>query len=140
MSKKDFNFEQIFGSLFNNENFQNTLKNFASQMSSYLINCDILNEILDTNPNLTDELITKQINFYKINHKKCINIIDKYLESYQEERSNEYIYNIRKFIKSGNCKKALDDPQVQQYLNEALNSPEFKEKFQQLISQFFSSK
>jgi DNA-binding phage protein len=136
MSKKDINLEQIFGNLFNNENLQNTLKNFASQMSSYLINCDILNQYLDANPNITDELITKQINLYKKSHKNSVNIIDKYLESYQEERSNEYIYNIRKFVKSGDCKKALNDSQVQQYLNEVLNSSEF----QQLISQFFSSK
>jgi hypothetical protein len=136
MSTGNNNLENIIGNFFNNKDVQNTLKDLTSQMSSYLINCNILNTILESNPNITDELITEQINLLKKAHPNSTGIINKYLQSYEDKS----VYQIRKFLKSGDCKKALDDSQVQKYLNEILNSPQFKEKFQQLIHKhLFSS-
>jgi len=143
MSKDDNSLQELFGNFLSKEGLQklikdektmNTVMNFASQIGSHLINCDLVNQILDSNPKITDELITEQINLFKKDHPNCNTIIDKYLQSYQEKRSDKTVYNIRQFLKSGHCKKALDDPQVQQYLKEALDSPKFKEKFQQLLS------
>jgi uncharacterized Fe-S center protein len=129
--------EFTIGNLLNNKNVQNLLNNektknilmdFASQMTSRAINPTILNEILDSNPNISDELITERINSFKKDHPQSNDLFNKYLQSYQEKRSNKSIYNIRKFVKSDDCKRALDDPQVKQYLKEILNSPDIREK------------
>jgi hypothetical protein len=50
-----------------------------------------------------------------------------------EKNSNKDIYNIRRFVKSDDYRKVLDDPQIKQYLKEILNSPEMKEKISKLI-------
>jgi hypothetical protein len=144
MSKEDDNIENIFANFVKQEGLQNVLMNLTSQMSSHLINCDLFNQVLHANPNITDQLITDQINLFKKDHPNSTDIINKYLQPYQEKRSDKFVYQIRQFLKSGDCKQALDDPQVQQYLNEILNSSQFKEKFQRLLSQnlnkyFFSS-
>jgi ketol-acid reductoisomerase len=152
MSKNTNPFEDMFKSLIgendtnDEKSFFNNLRNnpyvkdlmkdggmnkvidLISQMAPQLINSDALIQILDSNPNLTDELITEQINLFKKTHPKSNEIINKYLQSYEEEHSNKSIYNIRKFVKSDDCKRALNDPQVKQYLAEAINSPEIKEK------------
>lgn len=123
----EFNFENLL----NNPKTMNIMMDFASQMASHVITPNILNEILDANPNLTNELITERINLFKKDHPQSNDIINKYLQSYQEKHSNKYIYNIRKFIKSDDCKKALDDPQVKEYLKEIFNSSDIKDKIQQ---------
>jgi hypothetical protein len=120
--------EFTIGNLLNNEKTKNILMDFASQMTSRAINPTILNEILDSNPNISDELITERINSFKKDHPQSNDLFNKYLQSYQEKRSNKSIYNIRKFVKSDDCKRALDDPQVKQYLKEILNSPDIREK------------
>jgi hypothetical protein len=146
MSQKSNPIEDIFKSLTDENSIFNNLRNnpyindlikdgsinnvidSISQLGSSLINSDTLIHILDTNPNLTDELITEQINLFEKSHPKSSEIINKYFQSYKEKHSDKYIYNIRKFVKSDDCKRALDDPQVKQYLMEAINSPEIKEK------------
>jgi len=140
MSKEENNLLGLFANFIGKENLQNLIKdkriiNFASQMSSQLINCDLLNQILDSNPNITNQLITQQIYLFKKDHPNSNMIIDKYLQSYQQKHSDENVYNIRQFLKSGHCKEALDDHQVQQYLSEALESTKFKDKFQKLLSE-----
>jgi hypothetical protein len=144
MSEENNNLSGFFGNIMNNANLSNLIKdekimktivNFATQMGPQLINCDLFNQILDSNPNITDELITNQINVFKKDHPDCNTIIDKYLQSYQEKRSDKNVYNIRSFLQSGHCKEALGDPQVQQYLNEVLESPKFKDKFEKLLSE-----
>jgi hypothetical protein len=137
MSKEDNNLLGLFANFIGKENLQNLIKdkriiNFASQMSSQLINCDLLNQILDSNPNITNQLITQQIYLFKKDHPNSNIIIDKYLQSYQQKHSDENVYNIRQFLKSGHCKEALDDHQVQQYLSEALESPKFKNSYQKI--------
>jgi hypothetical protein len=137
MSKEENNLLGLFANFIGKENLQNLIKdkriiNFASQMSSQLINCDLLNQILDSNPNITNQLITQQIYLFKKDHPNSNIIIDKYLQSYQQKHSDENVYNIRQFLKSGHCKEALDDHQVQQYLSEALESPKFKNSYQKI--------
>jgi hypothetical protein len=120
MSKEDNGLLGFLSDLVSNADLQNlmkdtnTMKTIVSQIGSYLINCDLFNQILDSNTNT---------------------IIDKYLQSYQENRSDKNVYNIRQFLKSGHCKEALDDPEVQQYLSKALESPKLKDKFQKLLSE-----
>ena len=126
MSQKSNPIEDIFKSL-KDASINNAIDGIF-QLGSSLINSDTLIHILDTNPNLTDELITEQINLFEKSHPKSSEIINKYFQSYKEKHSDKYIYNIRKFVKSDDCKRALDDPQVKQYLMEAINSPEIKEK------------
>ncbi len=141
MSKEDTGLLGFLSDLVSNADLQNlmkdtnTMKTIVSQIGSYLINCDLFNQILDSNTNITDELITEQINLFKKDHPNCNTIIDKYLQSYQENRSDKNVYNIRQFLKSGHCKEALDDPEVQQYLSKALESPKLKDKFQKLLSE-----
>ena len=132
------NIGNFLGNLLNNKNLQNTFMNLASQMSSHLINCDFINQILDSHPNLTDEVLTQHINSFKKDNPDVNILIDKYLKRYQTQNSNKSVYQIREFVKSSNCKKVLEDPDVQKYINQIINSSQFKDKFQQLLSQYFN--
>lgn len=131
MSKENNIFGNLIENIFNNDNLQNLTMNIAS---SYLINCDILYKILQSKPNLTDELITDKINLFKKTYPESIDLINKYLQPYQKMNSDKkQIYKIREFLQSNNCKIALEDPQVKKYLDEVLNSPEFSENFKKLL-------
>ncbi|UJR34934.1 hypothetical protein I4U23_027710 [Adineta vaga] len=126
----DFSIENI-QNLLNNETTMNLMLNIAPQMASHLLTSEILQKILDTNPELTNELMTEQINLFEKDHPESKEIINKYLRLYEENYSNKRIYNIRMFVKSDQCKKALEDPQIKLYLKEILNSSDFKEKIKQ---------
>lgn len=130
MSKENNFFAQFF-----NKDTQDKIMNLSSQLSSNLINCNTLNQIIDSKANLTDEYLTDQINLFKKDHSQVEILINKYLKSYEEKRSDKTIYQIRKFLKSGDCKNALEDSQVKQYLNQLFNSKEFQEQFQQILKE-----
>jgi hypothetical protein len=126
----------FFDNFLNNEHIKeltkdgsmNTVIDLISKMAPNLINPDVFIQILDANPNLNDEFLTEQINSFKKSHPQSNDIINQYLQPYEEKQSDKNIYNIRKFVKSDDCKRALNDPQVKQYLKELMNSPEFRQK------------
>jgi hypothetical protein len=148
MSRKSNGFEDLFkslggengglnlGELLNGER----ISQLTSQMSQYLFNPQIVSQILDANPSLTDEILTEQIHLFEKSHPESSEIISKYLYSYQEKRENKNVYNIHKFVKSDDCKKALDDPKVKAYLQEAINSSEIKDQIQQAFNAFYKKK
>ena len=141
MSSEENHFGKLLGNFFDKktaEQFQNLindketmekLSGLASKIGPQLISCQLLNEILDSDPKLTDEYLTEEINSLKKIRPDVSEMIGKYLQSYQQTNdSKKPIYQIRRFLQSGDCKRALEDEQVKKYLQELFNSPEFQQK------------
>lgn len=146
MSKKNNSFGNFLGNFFDEkalEKIQNIISDpetmakvtsLASQMGSQLINCQSLSQILDSDPKFTDEYLTEEIHRLKETQPDIGELIDKYLRSYEnKENSEKSVYQIRRFLQSGDCQKALEDPRVKKHLQQLFNSPEFQKKFQDLF-------
>ena len=106
----------------------------ASQIGSQVINCQLLSQILQSDPKFTDEYLTEEIQRLKEAQPGIGELIEKYLRSYEKkENSGKSVYQIRRFLQSGDCQKALEDPHVKKYLQQLFNSPEFQSNFKQVL-------
>ena len=106
----------------------------ASQIGSQVINCQLLSQILQSDPKFTDEYLTEEIQRLKEAQPGIGELIEKYLRSYEKkENSGKSVYQIRRFLQSGDCQKALEDSHVKKYLQQLFNSPEFQSNFKQVL-------
>ena len=106
----------------------------ASQIGSQVINCQLLSQILQSDPKFTDEYLTEEIQRLKEAQPSIGELIEKYFRSYEKkENSGKSVYQIRRFLQSGDCQKALEDSHVKKYLQQLFNSPEFQSNFKQVL-------